>query len=66
MPQLLAAPMSAAWAGFARNGDPNGIKAIVWPKYNSTTRPTIVWDESPAGPRIENDPRAEQRELVLG
>ena len=26
----------------------------------------MVWDESPAGPRIENDPRAEQRKRMLG
>ncbi len=64
--QVLADRMSAAWASFARNGDPNGGKTITWPKYNSATRPTMVWDESPAGPRIENDPRAEQRKRMLG
>ena len=63
--QVLADRMSAAWANFARNGDPNGGKTITWPKYNSATRPTMMWDESPAGPRIENDPRAEQRKRML-
>jgi para-nitrobenzyl esterase len=63
--QVLADRMSAAWATFARNGDPNGGHTITWPKYNSTTRPTMVWDESPAGPRIENDPRVEQRKRML-
>jgi para-nitrobenzyl esterase len=63
--QNLADRMSAAWANFARNGDPNGGKTPEWPKYNSTTRPTMVWDETPAGPRIENDPRSEQRKRML-
>jgi hypothetical protein len=65
MPQLLADRMSAAWANFARKGDPNGGKTITWPKYNSITRPTMVRNESPAGPRIENDPPAEQRKRML-
>ena len=64
--QVLSDRMSAAWANFARTGDPNGGKTPTWPKYNSTTRPTMVWDESPAGPRVENDPRAEQRKRMLG
>ena len=64
--QVLADRMSAAWANFARNGDPNGGHTITWPKYNAATRPTMVWDESPAGPRIENDPRGEQRKRMLG
>lgn len=67
--QNLADRMSAAWANFARNGDPNvvpgGGKTPNWPKYNSTTRPTMVWDETPAGPRVENDPRSEQRKRML-
>jgi len=56
---LLADRMTAAWANFARNGDPNGGKTIIWPKHNSATRPTMLWDESPAGPRVENDMREE-------
>lgn len=64
--QVLADRMSAAWATFARNGDPNGGHTISWPKYDSAKRPTMMWDESPAGPRIENDPRGEQRKRMLG
>jgi para-nitrobenzyl esterase len=64
--QVLADRMSAAWATFARNGDPNGGHTITWPKYDSATRPTLVWDESSGGPRIENDPRGEQRKRMLG
>jgi hypothetical protein len=25
----------------------------------------MVWDEAPAGPRVENDPRKEQRQRML-
>jgi para-nitrobenzyl esterase len=64
--QVLADRMSAAWAQFARTGEPNTGKTINWPKYNSTTRPTMIWDESPMGPRVENDPRGEQRQRMLG
>ena len=64
--QNLADRMSGAWANFAASGDPNGGKTPSWPKYNSATRPTMVWDESPAGPRVENDPRGEQRKRMLG
>lgn len=64
--QNLADRMSGAWANFAASGDPNGGKTPTWPKYNSSTRPTMVWDESPAGPRVESDPRAEQRKRMLG
>jgi para-nitrobenzyl esterase len=63
--QNLADRMSGAWANFAANGDPNGGKTPTWPKYNSATRPTLIWDETPAGPRVENDPRSEQRTRML-
>ena len=39
--------------------DANGGKTIIWPKHNSATRPTMLWDESPAGPRVKNDMREE-------
>ena len=64
--QNLADRMGEAWSNFARLGDPNGGKTPTWPKYDSATRPTMVWDETPAGPRVENDPRKEQRERMLG
>jgi len=57
--------MSHAWAQFAHTGDPNGGKTPKWTKYDATNRPTMVWDESPAGPRMENDPRSEQRKKML-
>lgn len=63
--QALADRMSFAWAEFARTGDPNGSKSPTWMKYDGTRRPTMIWDESPAGPRVENDPRSEQRKKML-
>lgn len=63
--QVLADRMSHAWAQFAHTGDPNGGKTPTWPKYDGVNRPTMVWDESPAGPRVENDPRSEQRKKML-
>jgi para-nitrobenzyl esterase len=63
--QALSDRMSEAWTNFARTGDPNGGKTPAWPKYDAATRPTMVWDETPAGPHVENDPRKEQRERML-
>ncbi len=60
--QKLADTMSAAWASFARDGDPNHSGMINWPKYNGQTRPTMMLDETV---RVENDPRSEQRKTML-
>jgi para-nitrobenzyl esterase len=61
--QALADAMSATWASFARTGDPNHEGLVKWPAYSSTERPSMIWEE-PA-PRIENDPRGEQRKKML-
>jgi para-nitrobenzyl esterase len=80
-PEALAATMCAAWAAFARTGDPStaptpnptlprsagegreGAAALgKWPPYDATARPTMVFDRDS---RIENDPRGEQRKLML-
>ena len=60
--QKLADEMSAAWANFARLGDPNRAGVTPWPKYNSATCPTMIWDEPS---RVENDPRGVQRKKML-
>jgi para-nitrobenzyl esterase len=57
----LSAQMSAAWAAFARTGDPS-TAALAWPRYDPAARPTMMWKPAPA---IENDPRREQRNLML-
>ncbi len=61
-PQALAATMSAAWTSFARTGNP-GTRSLPWPAYDSTTRPTLIFDRHS---RVENDPRGELRQLMLG
>lgn len=60
-PEALASLMSECWATFARTGNPS-TQRLSWPAYDSTTRPTMVFDEQS---RVENDPRGEQRKLML-
>jgi para-nitrobenzyl esterase len=61
--QRLADQMSGAWAEFAKSGKPSAPGLPAWPAYNARTRPSMVFDEPRA--RIENDPRGEQRRLML-
>jgi para-nitrobenzyl esterase len=60
-PEQLASLMSEAWASFARTGNPS-TKRLPWAPYDSTTRPTMIFDKQS---RVENDPRGEQRKLML-
>ena len=50
--------MSAAWAAFARTGDPNHADMPTWPKFDPATYPTMMF-----GPtvRVTNDPNHEER-----
>ena len=57
----LAAQMSGTLITFAGIGDPNNTAIPNWPRYNLETRPTMVWDRPP---RVENDPRGEERKLI--
>jgi para-nitrobenzyl esterase len=43
---LLADRMSAAWAAFARTGDPNTAALPAWPTYDPVRRATMVFDET--------------------
>lgn len=61
-PQPLADKMSAAWAAFARNGDPSTKDLGQWTAYDVKNRPTMILA---AECRMENDPRGELRELML-
>jgi para-nitrobenzyl esterase len=59
-PRALATAMQAAWIAFARTGDPNAAGAYPWPRYNSTTRTTLVFGEEIA---TVDDPSRDVREL---
>jgi para-nitrobenzyl esterase len=58
-PQGLSDMMSAAWAAFARTGQPAAVGLPDWQVYGPGRR-TMVLDEIP---RVEDDPRRELREF---
>jgi para-nitrobenzyl esterase len=60
--QKLADQVSALWANFARNGVPSAPGVPAWTPYNRKTRPTLIIDEVS---RMVDDPRSEQRKLML-
>ena len=54
----LAHTMSAAWAAFARTGDPNHADMPTWPEFNADDYPTMMFGDSV---RVENDPNRDTR-----
>jgi para-nitrobenzyl esterase len=50
--------MSAAWAAFARTGNPNHKGLPTWPKFNTDQRATMVFDNQC---KVVNDPHGEER-----
>ena len=54
----LAHVMSAAWAAFARTGDPNHADMPHWPRFDPSAYPTMCFG---AEVRLANDPNREQR-----
>jgi para-nitrobenzyl esterase len=54
----LAHRMSAAWAAFARSGNPNHPDLPNWPAFNPTTRPTMILNTEC---KVVNDPNREER-----
>ena len=60
--QRLADQVSGLWASFARDGVPSAPGIPKWTPYDSAKRPTLIIDTVS---RMENDPRAEQRKLML-
>jgi para-nitrobenzyl esterase len=53
----LSLSMHAAWAAFARTGDPNHDGLPEWPKYETPARPTMVFDEENS---LEMNPYGEE------
>lgn len=58
--RALSRAMMAAFAAFARTGNPNAPGVPRWPGYRLPERTTMVWDKSS---RAVADPRAFEREL---
>ena len=57
--RLIAARASAAFASFARTGNPS-TRALAWPQYSLARRETMVWNMPP---RVESDPLGAERQL---
>jgi para-nitrobenzyl esterase len=56
---VLALRSAAAWAAFARNGDPS-TPELPWPAYDLQRRQTMILSH---GPVVLEDPRREMRQL---
>ena len=54
----LSAAMQTAWANFARSGNPNHAGLPDWPAYDTTARPTMIFD---VPCRMEHDPARAER-----
>ena len=55
-----ARAMQDRFVAFATHGDPNGRRLAPWPRYDLTTRSTMIFDSIS---RVERDPRRWQRQL---
>ena len=58
----LADKVSDTWIAFARTGNPNNPKMPRWTQYNSTDRPTMVFNTQS---EVVNDPIREQRLAIF-
>jgi para-nitrobenzyl esterase len=59
--QLVADQMSAAWIAFARTGSPNAPGLASWPRYDTRSRSTMIFNVTS---RAVNDPYAEERQII--
>lgn len=59
--QALARKMAASWAAFAASGNPS-LPGLSWDATDPDTNKTMVWDNEI---RMENDPLAEARKVIL-
>jgi para-nitrobenzyl esterase len=62
-PRGLATATHSAWVSFVKDGDPNNSALPAWPRYDTATRPTMLFDE-PC--RVEERPSADEIELWEG
>jgi len=53
--------MSAAWANFARTGNPNHKGLPTWPKFNPAQRATMIFNNEC---KVVNDPNGEERKAL--
>jgi len=54
----LAAKVSAAWAAFARHGNPSHAGLPKWPAYDTKTRATMIFNDEC---KVANDPGRDER-----
>lgn len=59
--QKVADAMSAAWARFARTGNPNSTTLPQWRPFNPTSRPTMLFNVNSA---CVNDPYKQERQIL--
>jgi para-nitrobenzyl esterase len=57
----LQTEMSAAWAAFARTGDPNHKGLPKWPKFTTSERATMIFDKEC---KVADDPHGEERKAL--
>lgn len=56
--KLMCKRLASTWVAFAKTGSPNNETIPNWPKYDATTRATMIFDSHT---RVVNDPRGEMR-----
>jgi len=60
--EQLSRQMSAAWAAFARNGNPS-TKELPWPEYSIEKRTTMIFDVDKS--EVVDNPNEDERKLLL-
>jgi para-nitrobenzyl esterase len=59
--QKVADQMSAAWIAFAHTGSPNGTGLSSWPRYDTRSRSTMLFN---VVSRAVNDPYSQERQII--
>ncbi|NBC35817.1 carboxylesterase family protein [Novosphingobium sp. FSY-8] len=62
-PARLSAQMHPAWVAFARTGRPDHAAIPPWPRYNASTRATMIFNLTS---HVENDPLSQMRRILQG